>query len=96
MPADEIKDGTWTVKVTRQRGSAWGAWLTRESVLHPRFKRARFVPAEGAAVCIGAEQLRGVLADWLSDPNAHTQRPLKIDVEKGTIDGVPVEIEFDV
>lgn len=89
-----IEDGTWTMNLPqRRRGDgAWIAWLDRESIVHPRFQRARFVLAEGPAVLISGADLRRALADWLADSNGGTLRPFTIDFEHNTVNGVPVEM----
>jgi hypothetical protein len=89
-----IEDGTWTLNIPQHfyRNGRWTAWLDRQSIVHPRFQRARFVLAEGPAVLISAADLRRALADWLADPNAGNLRPFKIDFEHNTVNGVPVEM----
>lgn len=92
----EIVDGTWTLNVRHKRRGVWLTWLTRSSILHPRFKRARFVLAEERSILICAEQLRGALRRWLSDPKGRSIRQVRIDIEKGTVDGSTVKIDNDV
>jgi len=38
-----IEDGTWTLRVDKVRDGLWTAFVMRHSVVHPRFRRARFV-----------------------------------------------------
>lgn len=93
----EIVDGTWTLNIKHQRHGVWLAWCTRSSILHPQIKRARFVLAEMRSILVSAEQLRVALQGWLlSDPNGRNIRQVRIDIEKGTIDGSNVEIRADV
>jgi hypothetical protein len=89
----KIKDGTWTLNLRHHRTGVWTAWIPRSSVLDPRFQRARFTLAGEQTVLISAVQLRAALRDWLSDPNGRSIRPVKIDVERSTVDGIPVEID---
>lgn len=91
----EIEDGTWTLKVLRRRGSVLSVFLERSSIVHPRFRRARFIVTGEPAVFISADHLRAALRHWLDDPNATSLRPVKIDLEKGTVDGIRVEISRD-
>jgi hypothetical protein len=88
-----IEDGTWTLRVPHHRGSVWTAWIVRSSVSHPRFQRARFVLGDEQTILISAEQLRTALRDWLVDPNGRNILPVKIDVERSTVDGTPVEMD---
>jgi hypothetical protein len=92
----EIEDGTWTLRVTHQRQGIWTAWMTRPSVLHSRFQRARLVLADERVLLVSAEQLRAALRSWLDDPTGRTHHPAKIDPEKGTVDGLPVEMTYEV
>ena len=91
-----IEDGTWTLRVARQRQGIWTAWMTRPAVLYPRFQQARLILADGRVLLISADQLRAALRRWLDDPAGHAHHPVKIDPEKGTVDGSPVEIMYGV
>ena len=93
MASSTIEDGTWTQNLRRQRNGVWTAWLTRSGVLDPRFQRARFVLAGGPTVLISADQLRAALAAWLAEPNGDSLRPVKIDIERSTVNGIPVEMD---
>ncbi len=93
MKASKIDDGTWTLRVTHQRDGVWSVWLTRSAVTDPRFARARFVFADGQTIFISAAQLQAALCEWLSDSKGFSMRPVKINLEKSTVDGFAVDIE---
>lgn len=67
--------------------------MSRADILHPRFARARFVLGDKQTILISADQLRAALRDWLSDPSCRALRPVKIVVERSTVDGFLVQIE---
>ena len=92
-----VEDGTWTLNLPHHcyREGVWTVLLARESIVNPRFQQARFVLAEGPSVLIPGADLRRALADWLTDPNAGPLRPLKIDFEHNTVNGVPVEMSSE-
>jgi hypothetical protein len=68
--------------------------VERRSIMHPRFRRARFVLGDGPAMTISAEDLRAALRGWLEDPNGRSICPVKIDTEKRSVNGVPVEMAW--
>ena len=92
MANSPIAEGTWTLHIRNQRDGVWSAWLRRSSIIDPRFQRARFTLAGGEVILISADQLRAALRDWLADPLGDI-RPVKIDVKRSTVNGIPVEIE---
>ena len=96
MADDEYKNGTWTLRVKHQRKGVWTAWLDREACLNPRFQLARFDLANDRFLLVSAEQLRAAIRRWLDDPDASTIQPTKIDPLNKTVDGVPVEMSYEV
>ena len=93
METLSLEDGTWTIRVPHHHGSVWTAWISRSSVSHPRFQRARFVLGDEQTILISAEQLRAALSAWLAEAGGRSVRPVKIDTDKSTLDGFSVEIE---
>src|SRR3954468_14650908 len=92
MTSSEIEHGTWTRRLVSHRGDMWSGMLERTNIMHPRFRRARFVLGDGLAVTISAKDLRAALRGWLVDPKGSRICPVKIDMEMRTVNGVPVEM----
>jgi hypothetical protein len=92
MQCVSIEDGTWTLRIQQSRGSVWIALITRSSVNHPHFQRARFVLGD-ETILILAEHLRAALGGWLAETKGRSFRLVKIDTERSTVDGFRVEIQ---
>ena len=93
MQGMSIEDGTWTLRIQQSRGSVWIALITRSSVTHPHFQRARFVLGDEQTILILAEHLRAALGGWLAETKGRSFRLVKIDTERSTVDGFRVEIQ---
>ncbi len=90
MEEIEIQDGTWTQRAPRSRNGVWGALVFEPWIADPRFKRARFILEGGPTVLVSAEDLRRVAAG--SKKRTEKAIPLRIDPEKSSINGQPVEL----
>ena len=91
-----MEDGTWTQKVTSHRDGVWRIVIFKSSLTGDRFRRARFVLADGPTVLVPAEDLCRVVEQKLQrlSPGG-TACPLSIDPAAGTINKQKVGLSIE-
>lgn len=92
--AKEIRDGTWTVRVTDNEDGIWSTVLDRLWVINPRFKRARFVLAGGPTILVSARDLDKALDETMAPGKMRCL--LKLDPHNRSINGQAVNMELEV
>ena len=93
MDTAEIKNGTWTLRVTCHEDGVWKALLDRLWIIDERFRCARFVLVGGPTVLVSAQELDAAIG--FSMPPARMRCPLKIDPEARTINGYSVDLHAE-
>ena len=96
MAEHEIEDGTWTQRVTWHKDGVWRIVIFKSSVADVRFRRARFVLADGPTVLVQGDELRRIVEQKLqkSRPGAAVC-PLSIDAAASTINKQKVEFSIE-
>jgi hypothetical protein len=92
MKISELKDGTWTRRVLIIRGGTWCTTINRTWVINGRFRRARFVLVGGPTILVSGADLQAVLDETVP---VRLICPLRIDLEKSTINNRPVQLEIE-
>jgi hypothetical protein len=90
----EMQDGTWTLRVHRNKKGKWWAIIVEQWITDNRFRRARFVLDNGPTVLVSAHELQRVVAT-IQVRGEHAI-PLQIDPKSGTISHQKVAMEFEV
>ena len=93
MEDDDVKDGTWTCRVTWHKDGVWRIVIFKSSVADARFRRARFVLADGPTVLVPGEELRGVVEQRVL--SGKSACPLSIDPVASTINKQKVVLSIE-
>jgi hypothetical protein len=93
MAAHETEDGTWTQRVTWHKEGVWRIVVFRSAVADVRFRRARFVLAEGPTVLVAGEDLRRVVEQKVLPGKSAC--PVSIDPVAGTINKLKVALSIE-
>ena len=93
MRKADIQDGTWTQRSVNCRNGVWGAFIFEPWVTDMRFRQARFILEGGPTVLVSAEDLQQVVAG--TKRRGKLAVPLRIDPQKGTINGQKVDFHAE-